>query len=129
MRGRLGRRPPSGEFDDELHLDRGVEREDGDADGRARVAARVAEDLAEQLGRAVDDARLAGEGGGGDATKTSFTTRVTRSSDPEPGAAAARALSAHSGEATGHRRRDEPWPPTLPVAGQRADTNGSWPDV
>src|SRR5207302_2856223 len=51
----------SADLDDDLDLDRGVEREYGDADGAAGVPAGGTEDLAEQLGRAVDDPRLAEE--------------------------------------------------------------------
>ncbi len=49
------------ELDDELELDRRVERQHRDADGRTRVTPGFAEQLPEQLGRAVDDTRLAGE--------------------------------------------------------------------
>ena len=47
--------------DDDLDLDRRVERQHGYADGGARVHAGVAERPAEQLGGAVRDLRLAGE--------------------------------------------------------------------
>ena len=53
----------SADLDDELDLDRGVERQRRDTDGAARVGAGIAEDLTEQVARTVDDGRLAGEVG------------------------------------------------------------------
>ena len=53
-----GRRPSAaGHRDDQLDLDRRVQRQDRDADRAAGVLAGIAEHLAEQLARAVDDRR------------------------------------------------------------------------
>src|SRR5947199_5234015 len=66
---KAGGRPPldddgsaiSADLDDDLDLDRRVEREYGDTDGAAGVPAGVAEHLAEQLRGAVHDTGLAEE--------------------------------------------------------------------
>ena len=56
-------RASSADLDDELDLDRRIERQDGYADRAAGVLAGVAEGRTEQLARAVGDARLTGEVG------------------------------------------------------------------
>ena len=109
-----------GELDDELDLDRRVQRQHRDADGAARVLARLAEDLAEQLGGAVDDAGLAGEVGAEATKPTTLTMRVTRSSEPMTLRAAASALSTHVRASLGSVLGGRPPAPTLPVAGERA---------
>jgi hypothetical protein len=125
-RGRTPRPTPSDEFDLDFDLDRGVEREDGDADGAAGVDALVAQDLAEEFARAVDDGGLAGEvGGGGDEADhlddAGDEIKVT-GDRADRGQRVERAASslACSGVISA---------PTLPVAASLPSTMGSCPEV
>src|SRR5215472_18549690 len=49
------------DLDDQLDLDRGIERQHGGADRAARMPACLAEHLQQQLAGSVDDLRLPGE--------------------------------------------------------------------
>ena len=117
-------RPGSaGDGDDDLHLDRRVERQHRHADRRPRVHAGVAEDLAEQLAGAVDDAGLTGERRVADATKpTTLTTRATWSRSPTTGLDRGHGVErAGLGQRLGRRRRRPAVPsPTLPVCARLA---------
>ena len=92
------------------------------------MRARVAEDLAEQLAGAVDDAGLAGESPGADATNpTTLTTRVTESR-PTSESTAASALSAQTRASALARLRGD-LGADLAGRGSSPSTIGSWPEV
>ena len=113
----------SADLDDELDLDRGVQRQRRDADRAARVHPGVAEDFAEQLAGAVDHARLAGESGVLATKPTTFTTRRLRQV-ADPARTAASAFSAQI-RASSFAARASTSAPTLPVAAMAPSTIGS----
>ena len=137
-RGHLGERPGvSGKWrptsvtsqgDDDLDLDRRIEREGRDTDGGAGVNSLVAKGFPEQLTGAVDDAGLPGEARVGCHEADDLDERVTRSRSPISDLIAAMALSAQVA-ASALASSALTSAPTLPVAASAPSCIGSWPEV